>query len=537
MINMSSEESVFGRPAKWSTALPSVLTGVLACVVALFGRFVLPAKLPERYAEHLQQSADEYGALSSASGMFGSSKLLAAAGQRDVIFERLVSLERGSPERYWEWTEFLIEHAELLRERLDDPASSIQNDSRERFVEQANAFDAKATDILEQLAVGDSQLRGVAVLKLSTRQYEAAMLKFGMLDATAMTERLRPVATTQVSPLSELQVAEAQLLLVTLTVEAAWQQTTGSQLNYAPEFIQQAERWLNEFKQQGADRTRPLEWAALARIIQIYNGNAAREAGNEAVRASRDTEWRSRLAELQLAACDAQWGDVEYLLPVPTDKQSAPIGFALVRTLCRILCSEAARRDQEWASEQTQAIRLVGPWVAQLPEWSELLWESARVLASDGDAAEQVDVVPMHVAQQLMASGEPLLVATLVALKGTIAVDDQLVDSGVSQLTATPGGMFLVSRVVLWRAQTASTVELEGLAGSLRKLQQRVVTVEPTNSLGWFALGVLEFRLANFEDAEQAFSKANELAPEALAIRDALNAVKAARNANRIPVN
>ncbi|MEO8269889.1 MAG: hypothetical protein ABI557_09215, partial [Aureliella sp.] len=171
MRDAGMTESAFGRPATWWAALPALAVGMCAFLLALYGTWWLPGRLPAQYSRALEQAQQQYQQIAERTKASGSQRLIDAAGNTDVIFSRLVDLEKNSPERYWQWAEFQQAHADLLTNSLKDPALSLSTPLRERWTEQAQHFRAKSQEILEQLAVRPSDLQERAMLQVAHRKY------------------------------------------------------------------------------------------------------------------------------------------------------------------------------------------------------------------------------------------------------------------------------------------------------------------------------------------------------------------------------
>jgi hypothetical protein len=543
---MSSQESAFGRPPQWKSALPAAIVGVLACLLALYGRYALPPKLPKTYAQHLQRSTAAYDSVRHISGMFGSAKLVAVAGERDVIFERLASLEHSAPERYWEWYEFLSSHASFLRAQLADPSVSISEKHRQPLSDQADLFESKAQQILEQLSASTSPYKGPSVLQLSRQKYERGYSAGGVVDAASIIQQLEPIVDAQPQQLADDELVEAQWLLIATKIEAAWQQTAGSFLRCDPALLNDAEERLADLltRNQPTETFNQPRWQALSALLTIYRGGEAIASDQASAAAlsrsslsARGTAatWSNTLAEIQLAACNAHWQDVEYLLPGSTTDDFTRISGGVARTVCRLICSAAAQQDTDRARRWFPGVLLAGRIAPQSPEWMELLWESARQMSDaeapqSSTAGESQAVVPASVVDLLSQFEDSMMQGSLRVLSASFAGDSDALRLRLDELRTIPGGTLLIARIAVWRCRTLEEEVLQASARQLEQLVQGIVDTEPHSGLNWFALGVLRFRLQDFSEAEQALEKAVELTDGATAVKEALNAVKGTRN-------
>ncbi len=573
--NANAHESAFGRPANWWAAWPAVAVGLTAFLLAVYGTFWLPRKLPMQYARALAQTQQRYQKLVEKPGGGGSERLIDTAGDMDVIYSRLVGLEGNSPERYWQWAEFQQAHADRLNGILQDPAQSLSPAVRKRWSEQAEQFHAKSHEILDQLALRPSELQAQSVLHVAQRKYRTGLGELGVREASSLAESLANMLAKagvgEEAALTPQQIQEARLLLVQLQMEAAWQTRPGSSLTYSAERLEKAWELLEGFREKtdgGASghigQPNHSEWQATRGLLAAMTGRDLSEAltGDDEA-AAKGTEsksveakskfnsqlsWSEELSELQLAAVDENWIEVTGPLGLRAGHLEAAVTSGLARTLCRLTVS-----PWEDGAEHTEAgVLLAAQLAPHLPETAELLWESARVLAGQGSDHVRV---PARVTQTIMAGQSGWLKYSLAALSATLEDKPDVARTHLLLLGRAQGNTSLVARVALWRSQVLSIPEMSNAVkeqtdkrpegelnatseakleafqfgeSQLRELAQltellnAAVQVEPKSGLNWFVLGTLQFRAGEFEAMQSSLSKAQELLGDVPAIEQML---------------
>lgn len=557
--NANIHESAFGRPASWWAAWPAVGVGLTAFLLAVYGTFWLPRRLPTQYTRALEQTQQRYQQLAEKTSSGGSERLIDAAGDMDVIYSRLVGLEGNSPKRYWQWAEFQEAHADRLNRILQDPAVSPSPAVRKRWSEQAEHFRAKAHEILDQLALRPSELQAKSMLKVAKREYRIGLGEFGVREASGLAESLASVlaetdsSEDEEAALSPQEIQTARLLLVQLHIESAWQIRPGSSLTYDPRRLETAWELFEGFCLQRASQSDAAEWQATRGLLAAMTGRELAKAltGIE-VEAARPksmvdahSDWGNELAKLQLAALDQDWTGVASQLGLHAGHLEAAVTSGLARTVCRLTISPLATDT----SHADVGVLLAAQLAPHLPETAELLWECARLQAGQG--SEYVRV-PVSVVQAIMAGQNSWLKHSLAALSATLEGKPNVAHTHLQLLDRAQSNASLVARVALWRSQTLAVSEATGNAqepdgepharGELegeelereesrqRGLKQliellgAVVQVEPKSGLNWFVLGTLQFRMGEFDEMKSSLAKAQELLGKVPAIEQMLEA-------------
>ncbi len=516
-----SSESAFGRPARWSAALPAIAVGCVALFIALYGRWRLPPTLPEMYRQHLNASATEYAAAEKTSGMLGNGRLIDAAGQRDVIFGRLASLESASSERYWQWAMFLIEHATLVRNRVNDPAASIQPLVQERLLTQAEQFEGKSRDILEQLAAGSSPQRAPALLRVTRDKFKSGLALFGLARAAELADNLAAVVVPPATEVNSSQAAaslepeeliEAQNLLVQLKIEAAWQANPTRRLVYDAARIDEAVGLLNRLAQD----SERVEWQALRQLLQAYASSKTADAADSDEQALLEVSissfdkptWQQRQAALYSACVRGNWSDAEYLMSSFQMTEEPAVAIGTCRTICRLAVSPLAQRSPAWSEKYEAGLMLVVQRASHLPELAELMWACASEVHNStaveirGELSTESNTEEHHrsdinlavgVKQSLTTGSNVLIRQTAATLNAALAGDVARVRRELEPLKPGRGSCFLIARTVLWRTQNMDpeAIDRDELQ-RLLDLFDIITQAEPEGGLNWLVLAALQ---------------------------------------------
>ncbi len=518
-------ESAFGRPASWWTAWPALAVGLVAFLMAAYGTWWLPKRLPAQYARALEQAQQHYQQVAENARSSGSQRLIDAAGDMDVIYSRLIDLEKNSPDRYWQWAEFQQAHAQRLNAALLDPALSLSPSIRDRWTEQAQLFQSKSEEIFEQLSVRPSELQATAILHVAHRRYRHGLGELGVREADKLaadvskaldnTESAASEAIQVAAKLTTDEIDAGKLLLVQLRIEAAWLGDAPSKLTCDMAQLDQAWALLETAQSQQHSTKHELEWYATRRLLMAMMGKPLNsenemEIGAALKSADRDAtqDWKSQLAKLQLAAIDGAWTEVADLLRSRIGTPEPAVTSGLARTICRLAtsplagampnragseaeagdvgpptaedssrgdggggkeskASKAAERQtaSRWADDASSGVLLAAQLGAHLPECSELLWECARLQAGQGT---ERPLVPAAIPQAIMSGQSGWLKHSLAALSATLDGQASVAYSHLQLLSRSQDSPPLVARVVLWRVQVL-TAEQSASVGELNQ--------------------------------------------------------------------
>ncbi len=560
-MNKNQEiETAFGRPASWWAAAPAVIVGCGAFLLAVYGTWIMPARLRPQYVSALEQAQSQYATLANSSSPLISWKIGEVAGELDVIYSRLIGLEGADAGRYWEWGEFLQQHAETVERKIQNPAASVQPDVRERLLDQSQQFQSKSRDIFEQLAAGKSELKAAAVVRVARTKYKLGLGEFGVRDAAALSAELHEMLDNSAithPQLDDHELDEARLLQVQLMIEAAWQSSDGALLKVDTQLLRQAwEQFQNQPQTYAAGSAGELQWRSVGRLLAAMIGEELPDhaespkflAGDESadnapqgtLNESTPTGWQSELAELQLAAVKGDWQQISFTLSRNQEQRPAAVLTGVARTICRLACSPMARSSSTWAEQSELGLLLVAQAAPHLPEFSELLWECARVQAGQAESTINLSAsIP-----EMIARGQNVVLKHSVsALSSTLLHQPSVARTHLELIRRARGSLTLVARTALWRVQTMLplsppsensevgaapqlTPEQVQELSQLSELMNSVTQLEPDNGLNWFTLGTLQFRVGNFDAMRPSLKRASELLGQVSAIDEMLEAAE-----------
>ncbi len=550
--NRVQVESALGRPARWSTALPAVLVGCVSLLLAAYGQWLLPAKLPEQYASALQSATTDYATLTGNGSSPINASWTDSAGELDVIYSRLVSLEHGQPQRYWQWAEFLAAHAVALRQRLADPATSLRDEIRASVQDQAEQFEGKSRKIFEQLSVGRSELRDAAFLHIAEEDYRLGIAQFGIPNAASMSKRLQellkrdttlpsgdpPSGASQATAastgeseltggLSATQLAAANLLWLNVQIEAAWRNSPSSSLqldqSLLPTLSELQVRWLPDPPET------PVQWFVLEKLLAAYRDGSVPDnsvAEQSFAQATSSADWQQQLAALELAALEANWQEVAFQLSSQKGRADQAVLAGLARTICRLACSPHARNNPDWCRQFDLGLVMAAQLAPHLPEFTELIW----LCAQNQIAASMSTTLPTQIPEAIATGQSVWLKHSVFALAAAAEGKLDVAGTHLQLIRRAGGNMSIVARTALWRTQSlALPTEDEALqaGGSeellrLEALLTAAAQQEPESGLNWFVLGTLQHRNQKKSEAISSLQKAQKLLGEVAAIKEML---------------
>jgi len=533
-------ETAFGRPASWWAALPAVVVGCGAFLIAVYGTWWMPARLLPHYKYALQQASQDYQKLASSQSSSITWRIGERAGELDVIFSRLIGLERADANRYWEWAEFLQNHVRTIQLKLQNPAVTIQPDVRERLIEQATQFESKSREIFDQLAQGKSKLRTKSILRVAQWKYQRGLGEYGVRDVDKLVAMLRDTleelslnnkthsVNGEIAPANDnaSQVDEARLLLLQLLIEGAWQDANGSRLVANESQLQQAWDLLKQYRPASGNAAADVQWQSLEHLLAAMTGREVPDAVLPAARTrnltTTEDPWRLELAELHLSAVAGDWKDISFRLTRQTVDRPAAVSSALARTICRLACSPLARQPNKWAEQAELGVLLAAQLAPHIPEFSELLWQCAEMQTSSNTSPLSLSpIIPETIARGQNAP----LKHTVSAMSATLSGQPSIARTHLELISRSRVSLALVARTVLWRAQILAPEVKEPNASAIATLkpEQRqelsnlielmtsATRLEPESGLNWFTLGTLQYRAGELQAMRDSLKRAEHL--------------------------
>lgn len=533
-------ETAFGRPASWWAALPAVVVGCGAFLIAVYGTWWMPARLLPHYKYALERASEDYQQLASSQTSSVSWRIGERAGEVDVIFSRLIGLERADANRYWQWALFLQSHVHTIQRLLKNPAVTVQPVVRERLLKQAEQFDSKSREIFDQLAAGKSNLRTKSILRVAQFKYQQGLGEYGVRDVAKLVATLRD-AIEELSLNNTVQVVggetangsehasqidEARLLLVQLLIEGAWQDDTGSRLVANENQLQEAWELLKLYRPATGNAAADLQWQSIEHLLAAMTGRELSQPAStvDGARNNLSVEnlWKLELAQMQLAVVAGDWKDISFWLTRQTAERSVAVTSGFARTICRLACSPLAREPNKWGEQVELGLLLVAQVAPHLPEFSELVWESATLQTGHNQSLKNLSpAIPQTIARGQSA----VLKHSVSALSAALVGQPTVARTHLELIRRGQGSLALVARTALWRVQMMAPEVQDAMAAvasslkpeqqqelaSLSELMLAATQLEPESGLNWFTLGTLQYRAGKFDDMTGSLERASKL--------------------------
>lgn len=542
----------------WRVALPSVVVGVLAVVVAAYGTLLLPKKLPARYSAALEEKLARLASLKEGDN-FG--EIRDQAAELDVIYQRLVLMEGYANSRYWQWARFQSEHTGYLRTLLADSQANVPEDLRKELDEQAARFDEQAKATLKQLSVGESEFRDRASLRLASILYDEGMEEFGVANAMELVNELGGLVEDGDAQLSEVEKREAASLLNRVVLEAAWRNAYGvlavEHLPAELEVEQKLKAGVSLLDQEDTELFRELfsayglDYPEIAEVPAVPKDSAIdAEAASES---KTRVNWRTEFSKLQRLCLKGQWEELSLQLAKGGTDNDKALAAGTARTLCRLLCSSWADQQPEEAKLEI-ALELVARMGPHLPEFAEVIWAcSVSQLDEGGDLLNAVtaDHVTAPISKKsvsaISAGSSAMLKHSVFAISNALEDRENVAKSHLQLIKRGGGNLSFIARAILRHIQVlnvnqARKADVDALVHELtkdnrlvlerlEKLLQAVTLYEKESGLNWFTLASLELKLERLDEAKSAAEQAAKLLGEIPAVDQLLQTIKDAEKA------
>lgn len=539
-------ETAFGRQASWLGGAPALVVGGVSFLLALYGTWVMPRGLSDRYARELATTGVAYEALEAR-----DPALRRTAGELNVIYGRLIALEGGRPERYWEWAEFGEKHAANLRVAIEDEAAGWGDETREQLKIEVATYEEKSRKTFQQLAAGDSDFASRAFLHVAKEQYQRLVEGISVVNAGELAQELEVRLRTGIEASKE-ELDEARLIMVQAAIEAAWQhdaeedakstrsvdagenERDKTPLNPPRSWIRCNLAKLREahalFVTHATEADAgELQWIACGSLLSAFLADVEFDTRTHEDFAYQPTKgvvrWSSRLAETRLACLDGDWDRVALLLHRANSDSNQAVQVGTARTICRLATAHRAI-SQEWEVDFDLGLQLVAQIAPFIPEFPEVIWRCAESKAKT--SSEPALVAPRLVAS--IASGQnAMLKHSVFAISNAIGGKPEVGKSHMQLLHRSGGSMAIVARTALWYLQVADEDSSSVIFQGLQPLLKTATEIEPKSGLNWFALGFALVRQERFADAITPLETAQSLLGKMPAIEELLKTARASR--------
>ncbi|MCA9130793.1 MAG: hypothetical protein KDB22_27090 [Planctomycetales bacterium] len=551
----------------WQAALPALVVGGSAALIVLVAINISPKRMPGYYKNRLEKARQTWLDLDS-QRTANVDQMRQVAAELDIIYERLVGMELGEQQRYWDWAILGREQSARFISMLADSDANLSDEQRAGLQDDAIKYRNKSQKILEQLADGQSPFAARALIHVAADKLSAVAdgnvsgnlndmatrLAFVVERADADNSQVTDQNTAAATAPDELD--DARLLLVRLALESAWELGVGQSQddNSRPTESEQVQpfrvslpassRLLPSQDRLGVARlywnqqsakveSISLGWRAAEQVLNTFqsSGDSERSTRNlqtdygEVIQAagSSKVRWEDRFAEIQLASIDCDWKEVAFLLARQNTTNDRAVRHSTAELICRLSTSRLLSESESWRAKYISGLALVLQLEPYMPEFSELLWRCS--VAKAYPDSENIVVSP-ELPTAIASGASPVLQHTIFTLSSTISGQQELAKTHLQLLLRTGGSSATLGSVILWLVRSNDFDSDSELALDITQLLQDACALEPKNGINWFALGVLQVKLGSQEQALEALREAQELLGELPAIEEMLSAAK-----------
>lgn len=159
------EQTAVEPERRW--AWLAAIVGVLAVVLILYGRYVQPRLLPNRYAGHLQQASHEFDlAVSPENPHRTVEQTLIALRKTRIAYQRLAALRPEDRELRWSHGRFALDAADELARWLHQDRGYLRAEEREQIGVRTAELHAEAIGLLRGLLSQQDKLATDAAILL-----------------------------------------------------------------------------------------------------------------------------------------------------------------------------------------------------------------------------------------------------------------------------------------------------------------------------------------------------------------------------------
>lgn len=497
--------------------LPAVIVAVIALGLTAYGTWVLPAKLPARYADYLAEYQDAYAQAAAREPDDASGeRLVELAGSIDLCMARLDSF--GTEQDLWARAEFYRQHMGRLESLLTELGSSgddeadaggatadaVDEDSpRAALLNQLRDFREKYSGLVERLSADDSPYARQALLL----QAERAVA--GRFDAEAtggLIERLDRMLQDEPNDPQLLQ------LMVQLQYEAAWAKAAETG-DFPPTSDDLANVLESVDRLPATDAMAPLRVMlelerSPKKAIEIAeqwfsaaeSASAAEASVEASVEASDSLEPAGLGGFVTAYATLGKWPELKRFLSgelseATSTEQRQRIASQTAKSILRPFFSQLPAEQSAWCTDCWQGLDMAGELSPTSPELNALTWKLAMQHAERSSELADGLVEAIIIGQ---SNQRYLVLAISNAARGYPELANNYVGFAKQR---DPQALSRVGNVILWRTNVGPTEPT--LAEPLAEACVGWLVAEPNNPIARLALAKLELQLGRFEAAKQ----------------------------------
>lgn len=515
---------------------PAIAVAMVAVLLAGYGRWILPSKLPSTYSTALEEYRSEYDAAQAK--QLTPAKLVELGSAIEICYSRLETLGYEIDE--WERMQFLKGHIDKLRQLRSSTANEgMSNDTTRGGPNQDDGSQGgPSQDELDELG---------QQLSKCTEKYDKLVARLASVDSPNAI----PVNLSLASKLLEKGYTpdEGESLIGTLQ-ELRARATDNVELALALALLQYEKVWFDA-ERAGA---LPPSQAAFAEVSSILQGvpdelpeaqrlkaelmvfmqpESAREHAADLVATIlQEQSLNENLSTVLLAhAIQGQWGEVRSLLSqkfaIASPAEQLKLRMETARSAMRLLFSQLSKVDGAWCSSSADGLQITIELYPSCRELNIFIWQAAL------QQAKVAESLPAELVEAILISSSSqryLILAVANALKDAPEVAKNYLGFARQQ---DPQAIQRLASLIWWRFSTSPQVaeqyidlqadessSLAGASQSGKDLQESQAQLLGSlldsalefeeSGLGWLALARTQLIQQKYEAAQASLEESRK---------------------------
>lgn len=476
--------------------LPAIIVAAVAIALIGYGRWILPTRLPDRYARLLEEYRLEY----ADADKLDDAQLLRLASSMDICFSRLDAYGKDSGS-LWSRVEFLGQHTRTLKQRL---LRAEEGALKEALEKQLGIFQDKHQKLIENLASDGSPHTQQANVWLVDQMLRNG---FSLDQADAMIDRLEGLNAAD--PNDSYRSALADLYW-----ERVWQ--VASEQGRLPPPIEELHKVQEQLSaMEPADAISPLRMELQLQLAPQAALSAIQALPPADAEVSILDEDAFRLAVLKLAA-EGDWLGLRALLASSFSEVSAEelssVRTHLTRMILRPFFGALAKVDSGWCEESPKGLQLALELAPTVPEIMAFVWQLACQHAGREVTLSEELLETILTSE---SSQRYVVLALSNALRGNSAANYLSFAS-----SRDPSAIPRLAHIALWRTSLESQDDDQALLSLLKEM----ASVEE-NATTWLALTRIQIRAEDYPQAASSLSRLEKILGEKTEVTRSLQKV------------
>ncbi len=471
--------------------LPAIVAAAFAITLAAYGKWVLPANLPDYYSEMLAEQVSLYEEATEAGSLSGRA-LLEQGSAVDICYARLEGL--GITTEPWQRLEFYHTHLERLK-RVNP--ESLPEDVREDFHNMIGKYSDKLDRWLTILAAPESPHARDANLFLARNILQRKTVN---VESEAIVSRLAELAA--LSP-NDSELNSARVILENAVFWADTERNgklppDRSTLETLYRDMLNLDRTPDEFQSQ---------FELLFLTAQSFTEGTQASSSARAIVEQIDADQslianfvHYTVAQMVLGDWKAVQSLISQKFSIAEDSEKAELRLSLTKHAARLFYSRLTE-DPQWCTNCPIGLDLAALLNPNDNYLQALIWQ----LSEQHAGVKQH--LPAELLESVLISESPqryLILAISNALRADYDTASKYVDFG---LNGDPQIVSRIANLVLWQlATTPETLETESLEPWIEQLAGK-----HENWLAWLALARLQISGEDFQGADASLQQLSQL--------------------------